>query len=192
MRWTCEKLNLLTLLLLSTACYSQMNSARFPGPRSELPSPDGRYELINTNSDREPHHTLFLKEKRTGELRKITDYERSVGVVWAPDSRHFAVNDYAGSNVTDTYIVATAGIAARIDVQDEINKKVKHLIGGDHEYFGVARWLDARRVIVHHWGHGDDGMFCECYIYVLRGPVRKCARQPKSSEPEERCAEITP
>ena len=50
-------------------------------------------------------------------------------------------------------------------------------------------------VAVHFFGHGSSPVraFCECYIYTLNGPVRKCARQPKGGDdPEGRCGEITP
>jgi hypothetical protein len=133
-------------------------------------------------------------------MRKIYDYGRSASVVWAPDSRHFAVNDYAGSNVADAYIVDVNEKVPRIDVTEEIvrhdsdlSQRVK-LVGWDHDYFGVSRWLDERRVVVHHWGHGGSQptAFCVCYIYTVSGSAEKCARQPRGSDPEERCAEITP
>ena len=88
-----RRMNLLIFVLLSTLSYAQINYARFPGKRSELPSPDGHYVLVNVDSDREPYHSIILKEKSTSTTRKISDYGRSATVVWAPDSRHFALND---------------------------------------------------------------------------------------------------
>ncbi len=187
------KVNLLIFALVSTLSYSQTTFARFPGRRSALLSPDRRYALRNVNNRQEPYHSsIFLTDKRTGKTLKIYDYGRHATVVWAPDSTRFALNDYAGSDFTNTYIVPIDGTTPRIDVQKEIYDKARDLAQGHHEYFGVARWLDNRRVIVHHWGHGDEGMFCQCYVYALYGPVQKCARQPKSSDPEQRCADATP
>ena len=189
-----SRMNLLIFVLLSTFSYTQTNYARFPGKRSELPSPDGHYVLVNVDSDREPYHSIILKEKSTSTMRKISDYGRSATVVWAPDSRHFALNDYAGSDFTNTHIIAVDESVPRIDIQMEILAHVRRLAGGDHEYFGVVRWLDNRHVIVHHWGHGESQQraFCECHIYTLNGSVEKCANQPRSSDPEERCQELTP
>jgi len=189
---TMAKASLLVVVLLSSISYSQTNPARFPGRRSDVFSPDRRYVLRNVNNSQEPYHSIFLSDKRTGKKRKVYDYGRGAAVVWAPDSRRFAVNDYAGSDFTNTYIFAADEMARPIDVQKEIYDEADDLVGGHHEYFGVARWLDNQRVIVHHWGHGDEGMFCQCYIYTLNGPVQKCARQPKSSDPEQRCEDTTP
>lgn len=187
-------MNLLIFVLLSTLSYAQTNYARFPGKRSELSSPDGHYVLVNVDSDREPYHSIILKEKSTSTMRKISDYGRSATVVWAPDSRHFALNDYAGSDFTSTHIIAVDESVPRIDLQKELLAHVRRLAGGDHEYFGVVRWLDNRHVIVNHWSHGESQprAFCECYVYTLNGSVGKCAKQPRSSDPEQRCQELAP
>ena len=178
----------LAFLLLSTSGYSQSKYARFPDDRS-VSSPDGRYILINVDSGREPnHYSILLKDKTAGKTSKIYEYGRSATAVWAPDSRHFAINDYAGSDFTNTYIIAVDGITPRIDLQKEISQQID-LPGGDHEYFGVARWLDERRVVVHHWGHDSDrrSEFCGCYTYTLNGRVERCAKQPRNN-----CEELTP
>ncbi|HVP44406.1 MAG TPA: hypothetical protein VMS96_13315 [Terriglobales bacterium] len=155
-------------------------------------SPDKRFELINVDSDKEPHHSIFLKERKTGQSRKVYEYGRSAAVLWAPDSKHFALNDHAGSDFTNTYVVAVDESTPRIDVQEEIQHFVKGLAGGHHEYFGVARWLDNRTVVVHHWGHGDGDAFCDCIIYVLSESAKKCKRQGKARDPEQLCDDMTP
>src|SRR2546423_7329772 len=97
-----SRLNPLIFILLSLSAICQTNYAKFPGRRSELPSPDGRYTLVNVDNGRQNFHSISLKEKSTGTVRKITDYGRSAAVVWAPNSKRFALNDYAGSDYTNT------------------------------------------------------------------------------------------
>jgi hypothetical protein len=156
----------------------------FPGRKSDLTSPNGRYVVQNVERDEEPRFVLSLKDKTTGKSRKVYEYGRGASVLWSPDSRHFAIDDAAGSDYTQTKILPVDENAPEIDVQKEIVDTAKAVPGGHHKYFYVAYWIDSRRVVIYHWGYGGelpDG-FCECYVYRLNGPVRKCARQPKDSD----------
>jgi hypothetical protein len=184
----------ISVLFISQPVSAQV-SARFPSSKSELASLDGRYVLQNVDQSQEPYHSIFLKDTRTGNSRKVYEYGRSVGVVWAPDSLHFAVNDYAGSNITETTIFSVDASLSKTDVQDELVQKGGVVLTGGHDYFGVVRWLDSRRMVVHFWGHTDDPpvrSFCECYLYTLQGSVSKCSHQPKSDDPERQCEDTTP
>jgi hypothetical protein len=167
-------------------------SRNFPGPKSELTSPNVRYVIQNVDHNEEYKHFLFLKDKATGTSRQVYEYGRSASVVWSPDSRHSAINDYAGSDYTETSIVSVDEKTPSIDVRKEINSKSDVTLSGDHEYFGVAYWIDNRRVVVHHSGYGNGGpTYCECFVYVLNGRVRKCTRQPDPSD-DDFCERTTP
>jgi hypothetical protein len=141
--------------------------------------------LINVNREKEPHHSIVLKDKSTGKTYKIIDYIRSAAVIWSPDSKRFSINDYAGSDYANTYIVAVDQSIPRIDVQKEIDRQIKNLRHGHHEYFAIVKWMDGQRVVVHHWGYGESqpGVFCDCLIYALSGSARKCANQPMTCSP---------
>jgi len=181
----------MSFLLLSVVSFSQ-TSRRFPGKKSELTSPDGRWVLQDVHRDQGPNHSIFLKDRTSGKTRKICDYERGVGLVWSPDSRRFALNDYGGSDYTETNIFSIDDAVSKIDVQKEIQDKSDVKLGGDHEYFGVAYWVDKRRVVVHHWGYGNgDPVYCECYVYTLNGSVRRCAQQPNPVD-DDFCERTTP
>jgi hypothetical protein len=91
------------LSLLSTASFSQ-TARSFPGPKSELTSPNGRYVIQNVDHNEDYQHFLFLKDKTSGKSRQVYGYGRDASVVWSPDSRHFALNDGAGSDYTETKI----------------------------------------------------------------------------------------
>jgi hypothetical protein len=136
-----------------------------------------------------------LKNNATREARKICEYGRHVSVLWSPDSRYFALNDYVGSNIAETFIISVDETVSRVDLQDRILSKYGAVTHGGHEYFGVARWLDVRRVVIHDWGHDDEPPsrdFCVCYVYTLGAYVQKCAHQPRGSDLEEFCARTTP
>jgi len=191
---------LVVALVLFSAVASFGQSARsFPGKKSELISPDGRWMLQNVDRDQEPYHSILLKDNTSGKRRKVCDYGRSVRVIWAPDSRRFALNDYAGSNFTKTTIVSVDETVPTIDVQAAIlhsnvsQSESVTLVGSGHDYFGVTRWLDKHRAVVHHWGHSDVPplrAFCECYLYTLDGSVEKCAH--KVQDAQELCDTVTP
>ena len=181
----------LIFVLISCLGYAQTISTRFPGKQSELISPNRQYILRDVDNSPEARHSILLVDRTTGSIRKVYEYTRHVGLIWTPDSSRFALNDYAGSDLTNTYIVATNEITPRIDVQQEISNKARGLSVGHHEYFGVARWLDNGRVVVHHWGHGDKNMFCRCYIYSLNGAVQTCPKQLRGSNPAQ-CQDMTP
>ena len=123
---------MMSFLLLPVVSFSP-TARRFPGNKSELTSPDGHWTLQNVDRDQEPHHSILLKENTTGKARKICDYNRSAAVIWSPDSRHFALNDYAGSDFTETTILSVDETVPNVDVQKEVNSKSKVTMGGDHE-----------------------------------------------------------
>lgn len=171
------------IAILAMQAQSQV-SRDFPGKKSEITAPDGQYVVQNVDHNEDYRHVLFLKNKATGKVRQVYEYTRGVSVVWSPDSRHFAIDDGAGSDYTETRILSVDESIPEIDVQKEIDDKAKNLPGGHHEYFYVAYWIDPLRVVVYHWGYGgeDPNAFCECYVYRLNSLVRKCARQPKDSD----------
>ena len=155
---------------------------KFPGRESKLISPNHRYAIENIESGGDPRDGLLLTDKTSGKTREVYRYGRRVSVLWSPDSRHFAIDDAAGSDYTETKIFSAKDGAAELDVQKEIGKL--HIPHGHHEYFYVASWIDPTSVLVYHWGYGEEqpNLFCECYVYRLDGPVRRCPRQPKNSD----------
>jgi len=183
------------LIVLFTLTAPAQISRNFPGLKSEIGSPDGRFVIQNVDHNDDRQHFLLLKDETTGKSREVYEYGRNATVAWSPDSRYFAINDYAGSNFTETYIFSIDETTPKINVQDELLHKGKVIPTGGHDYFGVVRWLDGQRVVIHHWGHSDDPpakAFCECYLYTLHGSVVKCSHQPKSDDPERLCGNITP
>jgi len=183
---------LTVFLVFSVPFLCARTSGELTGSSSDIVSPDGRYALHNIDDYKHFQHSVFLKDRRTGSSQKVYEYGRSAGALWSPDSRHFAINDHAGSDYTETKILSVDKSDPDIDVQKEVRDKYDDVPGGHHEYFYVAYWIDSRRVVVYHWGYGgeDPNGFCNCYVYRLNGPVHKCARQPKDSDSV--CSQTTP
>src|SRR5690348_4256013 len=92
------KTSLLLVLLNIAVARSSQKLVEFPGPQSQARSPDGRYIIENVDSDKEPHHTLRLKNIETGVVRTLCNYPRHVSVLWSPDGKKLVINHYAGSD----------------------------------------------------------------------------------------------
>lgn len=174
---------------------AQSTFAAFPGNLILLPSPDGNFLIRNIDGPGPLNHQLILEEKKTGVKRQVYDYQRSVAVMWAPDSRHFAVNDYESSNIGEAYIFGVRDSDAKIDLKSALDKlEIYHRVEWDHGYVGVAKWLDGRRAVIHFWGHGGDlgRTFCQCYVYSLNGSATPCPKQPRGGDLEQKCEASTP
>ena len=176
-----SRLGVCAFAAIAIVCYSQSNRASFPGEVSNITSPDGRYIIRSVDNTESPYHSLFLTDQKTSASRKILDYGRTVTVVWSPRSKFFFCVEQS---------------TPKIDVQEELTRGISGFRQHkwDHDYFGVSRWIDNRRVSILFWGHGGvpSREFCQCYIYTLDGSVQKCANQPKGNNLEQQCGRRTP
>jgi hypothetical protein len=156
------------------------SSRDFPGPQRELKSPDGRYSVENIDSGSEPHHTLLLKKTETGTVRTLCNYNRSVSVLWSPDGKKLVVNDYLGSNLSESVIFFVDQTSSPLDIGAELLQSLKSspdrrsLVGNDHVYFAVSRWEGDEAVKLKVWGYGevDPKGFSRLYIYQVGGTFR--------------------
>lgn len=181
----CSRRHLACAFLLGLFLISSIEAQsvqKFPGRESKLISPNHRYAIENVERAGEPRHVLLMTDKSSGKTREVYQYARRASVLWSPDSRTFAIDDAAGSDYTETKIFSVKDGAVVLDVQKKIGKlEIPH---GHHEYFYIASWIGPSSVLVYHWGYGEEqsNLFCECYVYKLNGPVRRCPRQPKNSD----------
>jgi Tol biopolymer transport system component len=97
----------------------------FPGTQAQLRSPDGRYVVENVDSDKEPHHTLLLKNRETGAVRTLCNYPRHVTVLWSPDGKKLAVNDYAGGDFSKILIFSADQDSPPQDVGADLLQSLK-------------------------------------------------------------------
>ena len=132
---------LFAIVLFVRSSHAQTGHSRLPGDESEIPSPDGKFVIRNVDGPGQLDHRLFLEEKSTGAKREVYSYMRSVAVVWSPDSRHFAVNDYQVSNIAEAYILGVRDSDGKIDLKKEALSKMESYgkLEWDHGYAGVFK-----------------------------------------------------
>jgi hypothetical protein len=153
----------------------------FMGAQAQLRSPDGRYVVENVDSDKEPHHTLLLKNTETGAVRTLCNYSRHVTVLWSPDRKKFSVNDYAGSDFSKILIFSADQESPPQDIGAELLQSLKDspdrrsLADNHHVYFAVSSWEENDAVKLKAWGHGevDPKGFSRLYQYSLGGSFRR-------------------
>lgn len=147
----------------------------FPSSRIAV-SPNGRFAVIDPDSDEQRYHSLFLEDRRTHERRKLLEYQRWVEVLWNPNSTSFAVNDHMGSNISESYVYSTDPDKQRIDVEGKILAQMKtpgekaSVTQNLHVYWEAVRWVDSKTLRVKVWGYGEanPGGFTRYYKYRLR------------------------
>ena|SRR5271168_3195972 len=90
----------------------------FPS-QSKAASPNGRYVVVGVDSPEEPHHTIFLEDRRLQTRRKLLNYERSADILWNPNSKSLALTDHGGSDFSLCSVIAVDPAAPSIQVMDE-------------------------------------------------------------------------
>jgi hypothetical protein len=130
----------------------------FPGAVSEVSSPDGKYVVRNQDREGEPpNHTLILVDTLEKSERHLLDYDRHVGVLWAPDSARFFINDYRGSSESTCHVV-DARTAQSTDVWQKLLREAslsRHVTGNHHLYVVCEGWPSEETVSVIVSGYGD-------------------------------------
>ncbi len=62
----------------------------------------------------------MLVETKGGARRTIYAYNRDARALWSPDSQHIAVNDYSGSNVSESLVLSVSGKAPPIHISERV------------------------------------------------------------------------
>lgn len=81
-------------------------------PRGEvnrIPSPNGKWALIFQCPNNCSERKLWVEETSSHARKQVKEYERSLDISWAPDSRLFFVNDNSGSTDARCYQARRAG-----------------------------------------------------------------------------------
>jgi len=169
------------VVLSSLAASGTPQLTEFPGTETQLKSPDGRYVVENVDSDKEPHHTLLLKNTKTGAVRTLCNYQRHVTLLWSPDAKELAVNDYCGSDFSKALLFSADQDNSPKDIGAELLQSLKEspdrksLAENHHVYFAVLGWEGTDIVRLKAWGHGDVDPkgFSRHYLYHLGGSFRR-------------------
>src|SRR5258708_27128441 len=148
---------------------------------SRIPSPDKKWTLIFECPNDCSQRKLWIEENTPHTRRLVKEYERSLSISWAPDSRMFFVNDASGSTETLCYIydpttlkeidLAKVALAGDPDAAQFLN--------AGHSYLNAKRWVNSHELLVVLEGHNDGsppGSFTLRYRVDLRGSVHKLSQ----------------
>ncbi len=167
-------------LSLPVALYSE-KVVEFPGKNGDAKSPDGRYLVENVDSDKEPHHSLLLKNLKTGGVHSLCNYKRHVTALWSPDGQKLVVNDSAGSDFSKSLIFFVDQSGPPVDIGAKLLQSLKDpadrrsVSGNHHVYVAVTNWQGNQAVKLRVWGYGDVDPkgFSRLYLYTLDGSFRR-------------------
>jgi len=176
---------ILISLCSSAATASSQKVMQFPGESSQIASPNGRYVLVNVDSESEEHtlalgdnHELYLRDLRNGKEKKIYAYGRAVEALWSPTGNKLMINDYGGSNYANCIIFFFDIGRTSIDVQEQLWKKMRYnksIFGNHHVYIVGKKWFSEKRVKIKIFGHGDVDPhgFTLWYQYLIGDSFKK-------------------
>lgn len=172
------------------------SNASFPGGPSSLKSPDGSLAIVSkeAESNGEPSKFLYLEnrqkargQKKKAPSKKVYEYGRCVEVIWSPDSKHFVVNDLAGSDIAMPMLFSVDKLNNPVDLSELLTKAIKEkrdrqsLTKNDHLYFRCIKWANPKTMEIAVAGHGssDQSGFTLVYEHEVGGGFKKIKRVPE-------------
>jgi hypothetical protein len=168
-----------SLIIPTSASQASPKIVSFP-EQSQAASPDARYVIVEEENHAEPFHTAILEDRVLKTRRKLFDYERSIDLLWNPDSKSFAVTDYEGSDYSRCSIIFTDKTVPTIPVWDKLTKALterdrKTLLENHHVYIAAVQWVSATALKVKVWGYGElnPSGFTRFYSYDRDGGVKR-------------------
>jgi len=158
------------------------------GELSHIPSPDGKWILTFECPHECRERKLWIEDNSVHTRRFIRDYERDLRISWAPDSRHFFVDDASGSDeescsVYEPSTLKSTDIAL---VLLAANADADRFLKAGHSYLRATQWIDSHELIVVLFGHFDDapaGGFTLRYRMNLNGDVHMLSRKQSEEAP---------
>jgi hypothetical protein len=165
------------------------------GLLTRVASPDRKWTLIFECPNDCAQRKLWIEQSRTHSRRAVREFERSLSISWAPDSRSFFINDGWGSNGSDCYVYnpATLKVTDLADVIVSVDPTAQPYLKAGHTYLRAKRWVNSHELLVSLFGHFDEpparslglrhpGAFMLRYHVHLNGEVQKIS---ESSEEQE-------
>jgi len=148
---------------------------------SRIPSPNGKWTLIFECPNDCSERKLWIEEKASHTRKLVKEYERSLSISWAPDSRLFFVNDASGSTETLCYVYDPTSLK-ETDMAKLIlagDPDAAQFLNAGHSYLNAKRWVNSHELLVVLEGHNDGlppGGFTVRYRVDLNGSVRKLSQ----------------
>lgn len=183
---------LMTVLAFSAPGWTQDCVPSKHAFRKPVTSPDGRYRISNvfcSDQARERELALVLRNLKSGETRILYTYNRDASVVWSPDSRWIAIDDFAGSNITNNLLVSVDQSIPSINVNERLLRAEpkQWILKADHLYVAVTEWESRSEIKLLAYGHDSEQRksFCRCFRMSLEGKVETC--HVPNAEDEDYC-----
>jgi len=152
------------------------------GPVNRIPSPNGKRTLIFECPNNCSERKLWIEESTSHMRRGVKEYDRSLSVSWAPDSRTFFVDDAFASNESLCYLYDAATLKetalAKVILAEEPN--AAQFLNAGHSYLDAKRWVNSHDVLVVLNGYNDGsppGLFTLRYRVGLNGSVHKLSQK---------------
>ena len=151
------------------------------GEVSRFPSPNGKWTVIFECPNDCSERKLWVEETASRARKLVKEYERSLDISWAPDSRFFFVNDNSGSTDARCYVYEAASLK-ETDVAKVVVAGVpdaEQFLNSGHSYLRAKRWLNSHELLVVLTGHNDGlppGAFTLRYRVDLSGRVQKLSQ----------------
>ncbi|MGB9075079.1 MAG: hypothetical protein WCC22_20760 [Terriglobales bacterium] len=128
------------------------------GPVTRIVSPDRKWILIFECRDYSQPRKLWIEQSRMHRRRAVRDFERSLSISWAPNSRSFFVSDDLGSNKSESYLydpvtLRVTDLAAVIVAADA---GAGEYLKAGHSYLQAKRWINSHELLVTLFGHFDE------------------------------------
>jgi hypothetical protein len=151
------------------------------GALSRIHSPNGKWTLVFECPRDCSERRLSIEDRASHTRRLVGEYERSLSVSWAPDSRSFFVDDAYASNEALSYlydpITLNATDLAKLLVAGDPG--AAQFLGAGHSYLHAKRWVNSRELLVVLYGHFDEPPprgFTLQYRVALDGKVHKISQ----------------
>jgi hypothetical protein len=151
------------------------------GEVSRIPSPNGKWALIFQCPNDCSERKLWVEDTSSHARKLVKEYERSLDIAWAPDSRLFFVNDNSGSTDARCYVYDAASLK-ETDVAKVVLARypdAEQFLNSGHSYLRAKRWLNSHALRVVLTGHNDGsppGAFTLRYRVDLNGSVDKLSQ----------------
>ncbi len=185
---------LTTMLAISSAVWAADCVPSGSRAKPSVASPDGRYQVLNVFcANQADGRALVLRSVKSGERRTLYTYERDASVLWSPDSRWIAINDYAGSDYTNNVVVSIDRSTPSIDLKERLlqSKPKQSILKSDHLYLTASEWKSESEIDLLAFGHDSERKitFCRCFLMSLKGEIQQCSL-PGGADTEEYCVKI--
>ena len=149
--------------------------------RSQAASPDGRYVIIGVDTDSPPHHTVFLDDHAQKTRRELFDYDRHIVLLWANDSKSFAVTDYIGNDTSRCTVLSVDKSVRPIQVLDmlftalnkDAREQLESQLSNQHVHVEAFVWAAPTVLTVKVSGYRDvDRAAFETFYNVQLHPAQ--------------------